>query len=193
MTRTLLALVACSLAIVACDGDGAGDRRTAASDATASPTASAAHSEGPSGSASGGEEGDVAAAVRAVFDTYDADRSGRFTPSESDRFLSNTFSAADADANRQISAEEWRRFGFGLASVAAQNGRAEQYEAAKRDIFNQYDADRSGTMSWEEFRTGTASEFEKAHAGASDQLELTFEQYQQTASVRRLAAAAGRG
>jgi len=134
----------------------------------------------------------VDTSVRQVFDTHDTNRDGVFTPSESDAFQTSTFSAADADGDRQISASEWAGFGFGLASVSADRGRSPAYAAAKREMHRSFDVDRSGGLSWPEFRSGHNASLEKAPGrDGGGALEMTYDSFRRSPVVSSLAAAAG--
>jgi hypothetical protein len=160
--------------------------------------AASACSEGSEASQATGSEtagpisGAVDTSIRQVFDTHDINRDGVFTPSESDAFQSATFRAADADADRQITASEWAAFGFGLSSVSSDRERSSAYAAAKEEIHRDFDADRSGGLSWAEFRGGLNASLEKAPGQVDgNSMQMTYDSFRQSPVVSKLATAAG--
>jgi hypothetical protein len=134
----------------------------------------------------------VETSVRQFFDANDATRNGVLTTSESDAFLESTFSAADADDNRQISGAEWDGFGFGLAYDAGQVGRSAEYAEEKRNLHASLDADRSGAVSWQEFRSGFNRSFEQViGSGSREAGGLAYAGFRQASVVSSLATAVG--
>ena len=144
-----------------------------------------------------GSSGQVAASmvetsVSQVFDANDANRNGVLTPKESDAFLESTFRAADANDNRQISIAEWDGFGFGLAHDAGQVGRSAEYIREKRKLHASLDADRDGSVNWQELRSGFKRSFEQASGPGSREVGgITYAEFRQASVVSSLATAVG--
>ncbi len=90
----------------------------------------------------------------AVFQGFDENRDGRVTADEANHFIDKTFADMDAGHTGTISREAWMRFSFGLADLAADQGRSDAYDRAKYKIFERWDRSGKGALSREDYRAG---------------------------------------
>jgi hypothetical protein len=111
-------------------------------------------------------------ALLTAFQSWDDDGDGILKPQEGEKFIKTLFAAADTDANKSVSAEEFRTISLGLAPLAEKYGKAAEYAAARDSIYGRWDTRRSGNLTFETFRLGIVNDFDVAAPGMPKQLDF---------------------
>ncbi|PPD44156.1 MAG: hypothetical protein CTY15_07900 [Methylocystis sp.] len=120
-------------------------------------------------------QSDAAHVLDAVFYGFDEDHDGVITGAEANRFIDKTFSELDRGKTGKISPQAWMSFSFGLADVAADQGRSDAYDRAKAKIFKRWDRAKSGALTLEDYRAGVLGDARKAVGGATKDADLRID------------------
>jgi Ca2+-binding EF-hand superfamily protein len=83
------------------------------------------------GAAPARAQSDAQHILEAVFQSFDENHDGFITSDEANRFIEKTFAEMDVKHTGKISRDAWMRFSFGLADLAADQGRSDAYDLAK--------------------------------------------------------------
>jgi Ca2+-binding EF-hand superfamily protein len=110
-------------------------------------------------------QGDAGHMLDAIFQVFDENRDGVITTSEANHFIETTFAEMDRKHAGAISRDAWLRFSFGLADLAADQGRSDAYDLAKYKIFKRWNKSKSGALSLDEYRAGVLGDAHKAVGG----------------------------
>ena len=102
-------------------------------------------------------QSDAAHVLDAMFYNFDENRDGVIDAREANRFIANSFAEMDPGHSGQITRKAFRAYSFGLADVAAQQGDAARYDAAKDAIFNGWSHGRD-TLTLAGYRAGVLAD-----------------------------------
>ncbi len=130
----------------------------------------------------------------AIFQLFDADRDGFITTAEANRMIDRTFSEMDTKKTGEIRPEAWMRFSFGLADLAAAQGRSDAYDRAKYEIFKSWDRRHAGALTLEDYRAGVLGDARKGlsskgatgAAPGSDEMKIDLAAFRRAPFVRRI-------
>jgi Ca2+-binding EF-hand superfamily protein len=139
-------------------------------------------------------QSDAAHMLDAIFQVFDENRDGVITTSESNRFIDKTFAEMDMKHSGSISRDAWMRFSFGLADLAADEGRSDAYDLAKYKIFKHWNKSKSGALSLDEYRAGVLGDAQIAVGGKpvegkpveGQQLKIDLAAFRRAPFVRQL-------
>lgn len=99
-------------------------------------------------------QSDAEHVLEAMFYGFDDNRDGVITLDEANRYIDKAFKEMDPKGSGKITRDAFRSFSFGLADVAAEQGRLEKYEKAKDKVFQRWDKKRAGALTLEDYRRG---------------------------------------
>lgn len=133
-------------------------------------------------------ENDADHTLEAIFHLFDENDDGFITIDEADRYLAKTFAEMDSGGSGRIGVAEFRQFSFGLADVAAAEGKSEAYEKAKDAIFNRWDRGKKGFLTLADYRAGVVGEAKAARADVKPDPEgrVDFDSFKRARFVRQL-------
>jgi Ca2+-binding EF-hand superfamily protein len=132
-------------------------------------------------------QSDAQHVLDAVFQGFDENRDGVISLDEANRFIDKTFAEMDMKHTGRISRDAWMRFSFGLADLAADQGRSDAYDLAKYKIFRRWDKSRSGALSLDDYRAGVLGDARRATGVQSDgDLKIDLPAFRRAAFVRQL-------
>jgi Ca2+-binding EF-hand superfamily protein len=103
-------------------------------------------------------QSDAQHVVAAIFHLFDENDDGYITTTEANHYIDKTFAEMDTRRAGRMTRDAWLKYSFGLADVAADQGRSEAYDLAKYRIFRRWDRDRSGDLTLEEYRAGVIAD-----------------------------------
>lgn len=127
--------------------------------------------------------------LEAIFQSFDENRDGYVSTAEANHFIDKTFQDMDPKHTGRITPQAWMRFSFGLADLAADQGRSEAYDRAKAEIFKRWDQRGAGVLTLEDYRAGVLGDARKALGDKATQggdMRLDFADFQRTPYVRAL-------
>lgn len=125
----------------------------------------------------------------AIFQMFDEDRNGFITAREANHFIDKTFSEMDVKKTGRITPQAWLGFSFGLADLAADQGRSDAYDRAKLKIFKRWDRRRAGALTLEDYRAGVLGEARAAMAEQpkdGERLRIDLAAFKRIPFVRQL-------
>ncbi|WP_363347986.1 hypothetical protein [Methylocystis echinoides] len=125
----------------------------------------------------------------AIFQLFDEDRDGVITTAEANRVIDRTFAEMDPKKTGAIKPEAWMRFSFGLADLAADQGRSDAYDKAKYEIFKRWDRRHAGALTLEDYRAGVLGDARKGMAGKpkeGEELKIDLAAFKRAPFMRRL-------
>jgi Ca2+-binding EF-hand superfamily protein len=140
-------------------------------------------------------QSDATHMLDAVFQMFDENGDGFITTGEANHFIDKTFAEMDMKHTGKISRDAWMRFSFGLADLAADQGRSDAYDRAKYKIFKRWDNSRAGALSLEDYRAGVLGDARVAvghdgvgHDGAAPNGEMRIDlaAFKRASFVRQL-------
>lgn len=134
-------------------------------------------------------QSDAGHMLDAMFQTFDENRDGVITTAEANRFIDKTFAEMDMKHTGAISRDAWMRFSFGLADLAAEEGRSDAYDLAKYQIFKRWNKSKSGALSLEEYRAGVLGDARKAVGGKpkdGEDMKIDLAAFKRAPFVRQL-------
>lgn len=99
-------------------------------------------------------QSDAQHVMDAIFQMFDQNGDGYITTTEANHFIDKTFADMDPKRTGKIAPAAWLNFSFGLADIAADQGRTDAYDRAKYKIFKRWDRSRSGFLSLDDYRAG---------------------------------------
>jgi Ca2+-binding EF-hand superfamily protein len=135
-------------------------------------------------------QSDAQHVVAAIFHLFDENDDGYITTAEANRFIDKTFSEMDRLKAGRMSRDAWLNFSFGLADVAADQGRSDAYDRAKDKIFRRWDRDGSGDLTLEEYRAGVLADARATRAGPADKdLKVDLRAFRRAPFIRQLVKA----
>jgi Ca2+-binding EF-hand superfamily protein len=142
------------------------------------------------GAAPARAQSDAEHLLDAVFQMFDENRDGVIAMDEASRFIDRTFAEMDVKHTGKITPDAWMRFSFGLADLAAAQGRSDAYDRAKYRIFKRWDRGNSGALSLEAYRAGVLGDARKAQgAKAGQELRIDFAAFKRAPFMRQLVSA----
>ena len=94
----------------------------------------------------------------AIFQMFDEKHDGVIGGDEANHYIEKSFAEMDPKRSGKISRDAWMRFSFGLADLAADQGRSDAYDKAKYKIFKRWDRSGAGALSLEDYRAGVLGE-----------------------------------
>lgn len=130
-------------------------------------------------------QSDAQHTLDAVFQLFDEDRDGFITTGEANRFIEKTFSEMDPNRTGRIGPDAWMRLSFGLADIAADQGRSDAYDRAKYEIFKRWDRQRAGALTLEDYRAGVLGDARKSLASRAGKHESGAEMKIDLAAFKR--------
>jgi Ca2+-binding EF-hand superfamily protein len=134
-------------------------------------------------------QSDASHMLDAIFQMFDENRDGVITSSEANHFIEKTFAELDMKNTGAISRDAWMRFSFGLADLAADQGRSDAYDLAKYKIFKRWNTSKTGALSLEEYRAGVLGDARKAvggHSKAGEEIKFALAAFKRAPFVREL-------
>lgn len=99
-------------------------------------------------------QSDAEHTIDAIFQSFDQNRDGVINAEEANHFIDKTFAEMDRGKTGKVSLNAWLNFSFGLADIAADQGRSDAYDRAKAKVFKRWDRSKSGALSLEDYRAG---------------------------------------
>lgn len=139
------------------------------------------------GAAQARAQSDARHIMEAVFQSFDENHDGLISTGEANHFIDKTFSEMDIGRSGKISREAWMRFSFGLADLAADQGRSNEYDLAKYAIFKRWNGGRDSGLSLDDYRAGILGDARKgAGAQAGQDFKLDFTAFLRAPFVRQL-------
>jgi hypothetical protein len=128
--------------------------------------------------------------IDAIFQSFDTNGDGAITTSEAVHFIDKTFSEMDRGKTGRISRDAWLNFSFGLADLAAEQGRSDAYDRAKEKIFRRWDRSKSGGLSLEDYRAGVLGDARAALRGkakpSDGEMRIDLAAFKRAPFVRQL-------
>ncbi len=137
-------------------------------------------------------ESDADHVLDAVFQSFDEDHDGVITSAEANRFIDKSFAEMDRGKTGKVSLDAWLNFSFGLADVAADEGRSDAYDRAKTKIFKRWALSNPGGLTLEEYRAGVLGDAGKVSGGKgknranAGELRLDLAAFKRAAFVRAI-------
>jgi Ca2+-binding EF-hand superfamily protein len=135
-------------------------------------------------------QSDATHMLDAIFQMFDENGDGFITTGEANHFIDKTFAEMDMKHTGKIGRDAWMRFSFGLADLAADQGRSDAYDRAKYKIFKRWDKSRAGALSLEDYRAGVLGDARAAvtggERGEDDELRIDLLAFKRAAFVRQL-------
>lgn len=125
----------------------------------------------------------------AIFQSFDENHDGYVSTAEANRFIDKSFNDMDPKRTGRITPQAWMSFSFGLADLAADQGRSDAYDRAKARIFKRWDHRGAGVLTLEDYRAGVLGDARKALGDKATQggdMRLDFAAFQRTPYVRAL-------
>ena len=125
----------------------------------------------------------------AIFQMFDENHDGFVTTTEANHFIDTTFHEMDLKGTGRITPEAWLRFSFGLADLAADQGRSDAYDRTKIRIFKRWDRRDAGVLTLEDYRAGVLGEARKGlgeKTAQGDEMRIDFAAFQRAPFVREL-------
>ncbi len=125
----------------------------------------------------------------AIFQLFDENRDGYITTPEANRVIDRTFVEMDPKKTGRISLDAWMRFSFGLADLAADQGRSDAYDRAKYDVFKRWDRGKAGALTLEDYRAGVLGDARQGVIGApknDEDLKIDFAAFKRAPFIRQL-------
>lgn len=144
------------------------------------------------GAAPARAQSDAQHTLDAVFQLFDEDRDGFITTSEANRFIDKTFAEMDPKGTGKFGPEAWMRLSFGLADVAADQGRSDAYDRAKYEIFKRWDRQGAGVLTLQDYRAGVLGDAREALAhrsgknGSGEEMKIDLAAFKRAAFVRQI-------
>jgi hypothetical protein len=128
--------------------------------------------------------------LEAVFQSFDENHDGVITSDEANRFIEKTFAEMDVKHTGRISRDAWMRFSFGLADLAADQGRSDAYDVAKYEIFKRWNGGKADGLSLEDYRAGVLDDARKGVGANTVQgLKIDYAAFQRAPFVRQIMSA----
>jgi Ca2+-binding EF-hand superfamily protein len=127
--------------------------------------------------------------LEAVFQSFDENHDGYVSTAEANRFIDKTFHDMDPKHTGRITPQAWMSFSFGLADLAADQGRSDAYDRAKAEIFKRWDVRGDHVLTLEDYRAGVLGDARKALGETATQggdMRLDFAAFQRAPFVRAL-------
>lgn len=112
-------------------------------------------------------QSDAEHTLDAIFHLFDEDNDGVITDAEANRYIDKTFKEMDGNHDGRITAADFRNFSFGLADVAAAEGKSDSYEKAKDAIFKRWDKRGAGALTLADYRAGVLADAAAAQRGGA--------------------------
>lgn len=103
--------------------------------------------------------GEFNQALRALFDRMDTNGDGLIKDPEIRLYADQTFTVLDTNGDRRLSHAEFRRFDFGLRSLAERHDRLKLYADARERIWARWRLPRRTVMTKPGFRQAMRGEF----------------------------------
>ncbi|MEK4034329.1 hypothetical protein WOC76_12260 [Methylocystis sp. IM3] len=129
----------------------------------------------------------------AIFQLFDEDHDGFITTAEANRVIERTFAEMDGRKTGEIKPEDWMRFSFGLADLAAAQGRSDAYDRAKYEIFKRWDRRGAGALTLDDYRAGVLGDARKGLAAGrsgegrtGEAMRLDLAAFKRAPFVRRI-------
>lgn len=125
----------------------------------------------------------------AIFQSFDENHDGYVDTAEANRFIDKTFHDMDPKRTGRVTPQAWMSFSFGLADLAADQGRSDAYDRAKAEIFKRWDQRGAGVLTLEDYRAGVLGDTRAALGDKAPQggdMRLDFAAFQRTPYVRAL-------
>lgn len=133
-------------------------------------------------------QSDAEHVLDAVFYGFDDNRDGVITIEEANRYIDKSFKEMDPTGSGRITREAFRRYSFGLADIAAEQGRSEKYEKAKDAVFKRWDRAHAGALTLEEYRRGVLGDARAALRGKTrdGEIRIDLEAFKRAPFVKTL-------
>lgn len=135
-------------------------------------------------------QGDAEHLLDAIFQSFDMNRDGFITTGEAVHFIEKTFAEMNPGGKGGISRDAWLNFSFGLADLAAEQGRSDAYDRAKEKIFRRWDRSKSGALSLDYYRAGVLGDARAALRGkakpAGGEMRIDLAAFKRAPFVRQL-------
>jgi hypothetical protein len=134
-------------------------------------------------------QSDAQHVLEAIFQSFDENHDGHVSTAEANRFIDKTFHDMDPKNTGRITPQAWMSFSFGLADLAADQGRSDAYDRAKAGIFKRWDVRGDHVLTLEDYRAGVLGDARKALGDEAPQggdMRLDFAAFQRTPFVRAL-------
>jgi hypothetical protein len=135
-------------------------------------------------------QGDATHLLDAIFQMFDENGDGFITTGEANRFIDKTFAEMDMKHTGKITREAWMRFSFGLADLAADQGRSDAYDRAKYKIFKRWDKGEAGALSLDDYRAGVLGDARaalgRAARGDGGEMRIDLAAFKRAPFVRQL-------
>ena len=127
--------------------------------------------------------------IDAIFQSIDTNGDGVIATSEATHFIDKTFGEMDRGKTGRISRDAWLNFSFGLADLAAEQGRSDAYDRAKEKIFRRWNHGRSGGLTLEDYRAGVLGDARAAVRGKATpdgEMRIDLAAFKRAPFVRQL-------
>jgi Ca2+-binding EF-hand superfamily protein len=127
--------------------------------------------------------------LEAIFQSFDENHDGQVDTAEANRFIDKAFHDMDPKRTGRVTPQAWMSFSFGLADLAADQGRSDAYDRAKAQIFRRWDTRGAGVLTLEDYRAGVLGDARKALGDRATQggdMRLDFAAFQRMPFVRAL-------
>ena len=133
-------------------------------------------------------QSDVDHVMDAIFHMFDENGDGFITTAEANHFIDKTFADMDRRHAGKITRDAWLNFSFGLADIAADQGRSDAYDRAKEKIFKRWDRSKSGALTLDDYRAGVLGDAKAALRGKTnvDDMRIDLVAFKRAAFVRQL-------
>ena len=125
-----------------------------------------------------------------VFQSIGPDADGMVRPREADEMIRQTYGAMDVNHDGRVTLDEFKAFIMSFEYLAQVRGKLAPFAAAKDAIFRRWDADKSGVLTFQDYRAGILGDFTRAAGkdGTSD-LKLSLDEIKSAAFIRELTEA----
>lgn len=120
-------------------------------------------------------QSDAEHTLDAIFHLFDENNDGYVTTAEANHYIMKTFKEMDRNGSGKINMADFRNFSFGLADVAAAEGKSDAYEKAKDAIFKRWDKDGKGALTLVQYRAGVLADAQAARRDGRPEKDGRFD------------------
>lgn len=124
-----------------------------------------------------------------VADSIGRDAGGMVRPQDADDMIRHTFNAMDVNGDGHVTPDEFQAFSMGFDYLAQMGEKLPQFRAAKAAVFRRWDANKTGFLTFQDYRAGILGDLTRAAAkGGSSDGKLSVDELKNAEFIRELSA-----